>query len=315
MASLCARSVAGLPEIAAGDDLAELIVQALRAAAAPGEEPPLRDDQPVAQTPCDEQATAQTLRDGLIVAIAHKAVSKAEGAVVALAEVSPSPHARELAASLSVGGAGRARDPRAIQVVLDQSREVVRAEHGVLICRTHHGFVCANAGVDASNAAAAGTGEAGTETGAAGTAGTGATGTGEDGTGTQETLVVLPEDPDASARALRARLYTLTGARVAVLITDSFGRAWRHGQCDVAVGCAGMAPLDDWRGRRDSAGLELQATWLAVADAAAAAADLARAKDSREPVVLIDGLERFVTAEDGPGAAALLRSLSEDLFR
>ena len=100
-----------------------------------------------------------------------------------------------------------------------------------------------------------------------------------------------------------------------MLITDSFGRAWRHGQCDVAIGCAGMAPLEDWRGRTDSVGLELRATWIAVADAAASCADLARAKDSREPVVLIDGLERFVTAEDGPGAAALLRPLDEDLFR
>ncbi len=127
--------------------------------------------------------------------------------------------------------------------------------------------------------------------------------------------ILLPRDPDASARGLRARLLELTGATVAVLITDSFGRAWRHGQCDVALGCAGMTPLEDWRGRTDAAGLQLQATWLAVADAAAASADLARAKDSREPVVLIDGLQRFVTAEDGPGAAALLRPLEEDLFR
>jgi coenzyme F420-0:L-glutamate ligase/coenzyme F420-1:gamma-L-glutamate ligase len=100
-----------------------------------------------------------------------------------------------------------------------------------------------------------------------------------------------------------------------VLISDSFGRAWRHGQLDVAIGLAGMQPLDDWRGRTDATGLELRATWLAVADAAAASADLARAKDSREPVVLIDGLERFCIDEDGPGAAALLRPLQEDLFR
>ncbi len=100
-----------------------------------------------------------------------------------------------------------------------------------------------------------------------------------------------------------------------MLITDSFGRAWRHGQCDVAIGCAGMTLLDDWHGRTDSVGLELRATWLAVADAAAATADLARAKDSREPVVLIDGMQRFVTAEDGPGAVELLRPLEEDLFR
>jgi coenzyme F420-0:L-glutamate ligase / coenzyme F420-1:gamma-L-glutamate ligase len=157
-----------------------------------------------------------------------------------------------------------------------------------MICVTRHGFVCANAGVDASNAAQ------------------------ED---EPETLIVLPRDPDASARRLRARLRELTGASPAVLVTDSFGRAWRHGQCDVAIGCAGMSALEDWRGRTDSVGLELRATWIAVADAAASTADLARAKDSREPVVLIDGLERFITAEDGPGAVALLRGLEEDLFR
>jgi coenzyme F420-0:L-glutamate ligase/coenzyme F420-1:gamma-L-glutamate ligase len=155
----------------------------------------------------------------------------------------------------------------------------------VLVCRTHHGFVCANAGVDASNAPDSGT------------------------------VIVLPADPDASAQNLRERLRELTGAQVGVLITDSFGRAWRHGQCDVAIGCAGLQPLDDWRGRTDSAGMELRATWLAVADAIAATADLARTKDSREPVVILGGLERFVTEEDGPGAVALLRPLGEDLFR
>jgi coenzyme F420-0:L-glutamate ligase/coenzyme F420-1:gamma-L-glutamate ligase len=254
VSGLSASSLSGLPEIRAGDDLGALIA----AAAGDGR-----------------------LRDGQIVAIAHKAVSKAEGATVALADIHPGPRALELAATQS-------KDPRAIQVVLDQSAEIVRAERDVLICRTHHGFVCANAGVDASNAS---------------------------GDGRSETLVTLPRDPDASARGLRARLRELTGATVAVLITDSFGRAWRHGQCDVAIGLAGMTPLEDWRGRTDSVGLELRATWIAVADAAAAAADLARGKDSREPVVLIEGLGRYVTAEDGPGAAALLRALAEDLFR
>ncbi len=252
MARLAARSLSGLPEVRAGDDLAALIVDAL-----------------------DPE---QPLRDGEIVAIAHKVVSKAEGAVLALAGVVPSPRAHEIARE-------QGRDPRAVQVVLDQSREVLRAANNVLICRTHHGFVCANAGVDTSNAT------------------------------DRDTLIVLPRDPDASARDLRARLRELTGARVAVLITDSFGRAWRHGQCDTAIGCAGLQPLDDWRGRTDSVGLELQATWLAVADAIAATADLARAKDSREPVVILGGLERFVTEEDGPGAVALLRPLDEDLFR
>jgi coenzyme F420-0:L-glutamate ligase/coenzyme F420-1:gamma-L-glutamate ligase len=259
MSGLSAQALPGLPEIRVGDDLAGLIVQALHA----------------------ERPLAAPLHDGQIVVIAHKAVSKAEGAVVDLATVAPGERARAL-------GAEQGKDARAVQVVLDQSAEILRARNGVLISRTHHGFVCANAGVDASNAAA------------------------KDGT---ETLIVLPRDPDASARALRARLRELTGASPAVLITDSFGRAWRHGQCDVALGCAGMAPLEDWRGRTDSVGLELRATWIAVADAAACTADLARAKDSREPVVLIDGLERFVTAADGPGAVALLRPLDEDLFR
>jgi coenzyme F420-0:L-glutamate ligase/coenzyme F420-1:gamma-L-glutamate ligase len=268
VATLSARALSGLPEVRAGDDLAALIVGAIAA-----ERPP------------------RPLRDGEIVAIAHKVVSKAEGAVVALAEVEPSARARALAteagADSALGAAlpgGPGKDPRVVQVVLDQSQAILRAERGVLISRTHHGFVCANAGVDASNAA--------------------------DGT-----VIVLPSNPDASAQRLRERLRELTDARVAVLITDSFGRAWRHGQCDVAIGCAGLTPLDDWRGRSDSAGLQLRATWLAVADAIAATADLARAKDSREPVVILDGLRRFVTAEDGPGAAALLRPLGEDLFR
>jgi coenzyme F420-0:L-glutamate ligase / coenzyme F420-1:gamma-L-glutamate ligase len=114
---------------------------------------------------------------------------------------------------------------------------------------------------------------------------------------------------------LRARLRELTGARVAVLVTDSFGRAWRHGQLDVAIGLAGMQPLDDWRGRSDSGGMQLRATWLAVADAAGAVAELVRAKDSHEPVVILDGLERYFSEDDGPGATALLRPLDEDLFR
>jgi coenzyme F420-0:L-glutamate ligase/coenzyme F420-1:gamma-L-glutamate ligase len=281
--TLSARSLSGLGEVQAGDDLAALIVGALDA------EPRHRTGVPV-EAPATGRA-AQTpppssrLHDGEIVAIAHKAVSKAEGSVVALAEIEPSPRAKEIAGE-------QGKDPRAVQVVLDQSSEVLRAANGVLICRTHHGFVCANAGVDASNAPCA-----------------------ERPRGESEVLILLPRDPDASARALRARLRELAGARVAVLITDSFGRAWRHGQCDIAIGCAGLAPLDDWRGRADSAGRELRATWLAVADAIAATADLARAKDSREPVVILDGLERFVTAQDGPGAHALLRPVNEDLFR
>ncbi len=257
MASISARALSGIPEIRPGDDLAGLIL-----AAAGG-----------------------SIGAAAVVAIAHTAVSKAEGALVALGEVSPGERARELAEQLAAE-AGEDRDPRLVQVVLDQSSEILRAAHGVLICRTRHGFVCANAGVDVSNASAA------------------------------ETVVVLPADPDASARRIRARLLELSGAPPpAVLISDSFGRAWRHGQSDVAIGLAGMQPLDDWRGRTDARGVELRATWLAIADAAAAAADLARLKDSREPVVVIDGLERHLTTEDGAGAAALVRPPQEDLFR
>jgi coenzyme F420-0:L-glutamate ligase / coenzyme F420-1:gamma-L-glutamate ligase len=259
VASVCARALSGLPEVRAGDELARLIAAAMLA-----------------------ERPARSLKDGDVVVIAHKAVSKAEGAVVALSDIHASERAHELAAD--VIEPAQAKDPRAVQVVLDESEEILRAERGVLICRTRHGFVCANAGVDASNASS------------------------------PDMLVLLPRDPDASARAIRARLRELTGVAPAVLITDSFGRAWRHGQLDVALGLAGMLPLEDWRGRTDSKGLELRATWLAVADAAAAAADLARAKDSREPVVIIEGLERFASAEDGPGAAALLRPLAEDLF-
>ena len=255
MASLSASALGGLPELRTGDDLAALI----HAAAGGG------------------------LRDGQLLVIAHKAVSKCEGAVVSLGDVQASKRARELAAQAA--GAGQQRDPRAIQVVLDQSAEILRAERGVLICRTHHGFVCANAGVDASNSAQ------------------------------PDTLIVLPRDPDASARQIRARLFELSGARLGVLITDSFGRAWRNGQVDVAIGLAGMQPLDDWRGRTDASGMELRATWLAVADAAAAIGELARAKDSREPVVVVEGLNRHLSQEDGPGVAPLLRPLTEDMFR
>jgi coenzyme F420-0:L-glutamate ligase/coenzyme F420-1:gamma-L-glutamate ligase len=290
LSTLQARSVSGLPEVRAGDDLAALIVAALGSEALGSEA--LESEALGSEALGSEALESEALEsealgsealgsddlEGQIVAIAHKVVSKSEGAVVALADITPTPRARALAAAQD-------KDPRAIQVVLDQSQEVVRAANGVLICRTHHGFVCANAGVDASNATA------------------------------QDTLITLPGNPDASARKIRARLRELTGAAPAVLISDSFGRAWRHGQCDVTIGCAGLTPLEDWRGRTDSAGLELRATWLAVADAIAATADLARAKDSSEPVVILSGLERFVTDEDGPGARALLRPAAEDLFR
>jgi coenzyme F420-0:L-glutamate ligase / coenzyme F420-1:gamma-L-glutamate ligase len=240
-----------LPEVRPGDDLAGHVL------AAAGEEP--------------------GLRAGDVLVLAHKVVSKAEGRLRRLPDVEPGERARALAAT-------HGKDPRAVQVVLDEAVELVRAERGVLIARTVHGFVCANAGVDASNAP------------------------------DDETLVLLPRDPDGSARAVRAALRERAGVAPAVLISDSFGRAWRHGQCDVAIGCAGLAPLDDWRGRHDGRGRELRATWIAIADQATAAADLARAKDARRPAVVVRGLRAHVTEEDGPGAAALVRSRDEDLF-
>ena len=206
--------------------------------------------------------------------IAQKVVSKAEGRLVQLADVEPGERAEQLAAE-------HGKDARLVQLVLDESAELLRAERGVLITQTRHGLVCANAGIDLSNVPG------------------------------DDVALLLPLDPDGSARALRAAL----GARVGVAITDSFGRAWRLGQVDVAIGAAGVLPLDDWRGRRDYAGRALAATAVAVADAIAAAADLAREKDERVPVVVVRGLERFVTDEDGPGAAALRRPRGEDLFR
>jgi coenzyme F420-0:L-glutamate ligase/coenzyme F420-1:gamma-L-glutamate ligase len=247
---IAATAIDGLPEVRAGDDLAALILAAL------GEE--------------------LTHTDVLV--IAHKVVSKAEGRVRALSSIDPTERALELSTQLD-------KDPRHVQAVLDESASVIRASRGVLICVTRHGFVCANAGVDASNAAA------------------------------PDTVIMLPLDPDGSARTIRARLAELTGARPAVLITDSFGRAWRHAQVDVAIGCAGLSPAEDWRGRNDSSGRELRATWIAVADQVAAAADLARIKNGRQPAVLVRGAERWITAEDGPGAAALIRPEAEDLFR
>ena len=238
----------GVPDVRPGDDLAALLAAAAADALAPGD----------------------------VLVVAHKIVSKAEGRIVALADVQPGERAIALAAE-------HGKDARLMEVILGESESIVRSRPGVLICRTRHGFVCANAGVDASNAA-------------------------------HGELVLLPLDPDGSARALRARLRELTGVAPAIVITDSFGRAWRVGQCDVAIGIAGLAAVEDWRGRADATGRRLDATVIAVADAAAAAADLVRRKDSDEPAVLVRGLERHVHEDDGPGAAALIRARDEDLF-
>lgn len=253
MAAITAVALDGLPEIHPGEDPARLIAAVIA-----------------------ERGPVTTGADVLVVA--HKFISKAEGRTRTLSGVAPGQRARELAAQLG-------KDPRHVQVVLDETRDVRRAANGVLISVTHHGFVCANAGVDASNAP------------------------------DDDTVILLPADPDRSARRLRAGLRDRLGVAPAVLITDSFGRAWRHGQCDVAIGCCGLAPLDDWRGRADGRGRELKATLIAVADELAAAADLARAKDGAQPAVLVSGAGRHVTEHDGPGVAPLLRGDAEDLFR
>ncbi len=253
---IAAAALRGMPEVRLGDDLARLLADAAKrqAGEAPG-----------------------PLAAGDVLVVAHKVVSKSEGRVVALADVEASERAVAL-------GAEHGKDARVVELILRESSDIVRSRPGVLICRTHHGFVCANAGVDASNAGASGE------------------------------VVLLPRDPDASARGLRARLRELTGVAPAVVITDSFGRAWRLGQCDVAIGIAGLRGLEDWRGRHDAAGRVLEATVIAIADEVAAAADLARAKDSREPAVLVRGLARHVADGDGPGIAELLRPRDEDLF-
>ncbi len=247
MSSITVTGVEGLPEIEKGMPLGELI------------------------------AERAEIESGDVVVIAQKVVSKTEGRLRRLSSVIPGVEARKLAAVLG-------KEPALVELILEESSEVLRAERNVLITETHHGFVCANAGIDSSNVPV------------------------------DDTVCLLPEDPDASARRIRREIAG-EEPTIAIVISDSFGRAWRLGQAEVAIGCAGLQPLDDWRGRKDAHGQELEATLIAVADEAAAAADLVRSKDSRVPVVIIRGLDRFVTAEDGPGATAMRRPPAEDLFR
>jgi coenzyme F420-0:L-glutamate ligase / coenzyme F420-1:gamma-L-glutamate ligase len=232
----------GLPEVREGDDLAELI------------------------------AAAADLEDGDVVVVAHKVVSKAEGRVVPLADVEPSAQARDLAAD---------EDPRRLEVILRETARIVRTRPPLVIAETRHGFVCASAGVDASNAPEA------------------------------ETVVLLPEDPDASAARLRDRLRELIGADVAVIVSDSFGRAWRQGTTDVAIGCAGLRPLLDFHGERDAAGYELHATVIAVADELAGAAELVKGKLDGVPAAVVRGFD-----QRGEGTAReVVMPPERDLFR
>lgn len=236
------RPVEGLPEIAAGDDLGGLIAERTR------------------------------LEDGDVLVVAQKAVSKAEGRVVRLEDVEPSERARELAGE---------EDARRHEVILHESARIVRSRPPLVISETRHGFVCASAGVDASNAPE------------------------------PETLVLLPEDPDASAVRLRERLLELTGADVGVIVSDSFGRAWRQGTTDVAIGLAGVRPLHDLKGVRDATGYELHATVIAVADELAGAAQLVLGKTDGVPAAVISGYD----ARGEGSARELVMPAERDLFR
>jgi coenzyme F420-0:L-glutamate ligase/coenzyme F420-1:gamma-L-glutamate ligase len=219
-------------------------------------------------------AAGPPLEDGDVVVVAHKAVAKAEGRTVRLADVEPSGFARRLA--------GPDGDARHLEVVLREARSIVRSRGALLICETEHGFICANAGVDRSNASEPGS------------------------------VVLLPRDPDGSARQLRDGLREATGRQVAVVVADTHGRAWRVGIAGVAIGVAGLRPLRDYAGERDAGGYELRASTVAVADELAAAADLVMGKTARVPAAIIRGFE----GQRGEGSAAeLVRDPSSDLFR
>lgn len=236
----------GIPELEEGDDLAALVVAAA--------------------------ARAGGLEAGDVLVVAQKAVSKVEGRVVDVSGVVPSAHARELAGDA---------DPRRLEVILGEAREIVRSRPPLVITETHHGFVCASAGVDASNAKGPGT------------------------------LVLLPVDPDASAASLREAIARRAGIDVGVVVSDSFGRAWRRGTTDVALGVAGLVAVLDLGGEVDAAGYELHATQIAVADEIAGAAQLVMGKTDGIPAAIVRGLR---VAGDGRGSD-LVMPRERDLFR
>jgi coenzyme F420-0:L-glutamate ligase/coenzyme F420-1:gamma-L-glutamate ligase len=239
--------VDGFPEIRPGEDLNRLI----------------RD------------AVAGNLRTGDVLVVTHKIVSKAEGRLVDLGTIEPSALARDYATRYG-------KDPRQIEVVFRESRRIVRMDRGIVISETHHGFVCANAGVDASNIP------------------------------DEDVVCLLPVDPDASASRLRDALAENPGVEVAVVISDSFGRAWRHGITDVAIGVSGMDPVADYRGLDDPHGYPMEASVLAVADELAAAAELVMGKTEGIPLAVIRGY----SYSPAPGnAKELLMPPERDMFR
>ncbi len=239
--------VEGIPEIRPGDDLPELICR----------------------------AAGENLREGDVLIVTHKIVSKAEGRLVDLRAIEPSAIAKDFAAR-------HERDPRQIEVVLRESRRIVRMERGLIITETHHGFVCANAGVDASNVPG------------------------------DEMVCLLPVDPDVSAARLRDALAARMDLELAVIVSDSFGRPWREGITNVAIGVSGMDPLADYRGQRDPHGHPLEASVLAVADELAAAAELVMGKTAGIPVAIVRGYPY----KGGSGTGRdLLMPPERDLFR
>ncbi len=239
----------GIPEIRAGDDLGALIIEA-------------------------GKSLGLTLRRGDVLVVTQKAISKAEGRVVPLSDTTPSPVASSSAALLN-------KDPRLVELILQEARRIVRMERGILLAETRHGFICANAGVDRSNLP------------------------------DRDAAALLPRDPDGSAEAIRDRILALCGIEVAVLISDTFGRPWREGLTNVAIGVSGLLPLKDYSDTTDDFGRPLKAT-IAVADELAAAAELVMGKTERIPAVLIRGY-RY---QEGEGRASmLLRPPEKDLFR
>ena len=242
--------VAGLPEIEAGSDIAALVVEAASVSGAP-------------------------LEDGDVVVVTSKIVSKAEGCAIELDDVEPSTFAESWAARWD-------KDARVVEVVLRESRRIVRQIGPVLITETHHGFICANSGVDQSSSGAHGR------------------------------VLVLPPDPDASARGLRSRFAEL-GVDVAVVVSDTFGRPWREGQTDIAIGVAGIAPLYSYIGQHDPHGHEFRVQEICVVDELAAAAELVKGNTSRVPVAVIRGHDW--TVDDTASMAPVLRDSERDLFR
>jgi coenzyme F420-0:L-glutamate ligase/coenzyme F420-1:gamma-L-glutamate ligase len=242
--------VRGIGELRPGDDLAATILAALE-----------RQD--------------QSLLDGDVLVVTQKIVSKAEGRIVDPAQVVPSPFARMIAAQGN-------KTPPYYEVVLGESRRIVKMDRGVLVTETHHGLICANAGVDESNVAGG------------------------------QAVTLLPVDPDGSAAALRTELQRRLGVDVAVIISDTFGRPWREGQVNVAIGVAGLAPLADYTGQQDAYGYTMHASVIAVADELASAAELVMGKIDGVPVAIIRGYA--YTPGEG-SARALIRAPERDLFR